>query len=115
MPDIIGLTEPFTGAEEHQIPIPEAAELTRRYRDAATIAGANPVIKGEYFSRDSIQMLLDHPLSVGIRIYYGLKSDSTPCMVICAVEENKNDLLDVVLEMGKICPSHCGVNNPLNT
>src|SRR5688572_10997861 len=111
MPDIIGLTEPFTGAEDHQISLLEAAELTRRYRDTATV----PVIKGEYFSRDSIQMLLDHPLAVGIRIYYGLQADLTPCMVICAVESNKNDVLDVVLEMGKICPSHCGVNNPLNS
>ena len=109
MPDL------FTGIEDHQIPLHEAADLTRRYRDAEAMAGVFPVIKGEFFSRQGIQMLLDHPLCVGVRIYYGLKADNTPCMVLVGADAHKNDILDYVLEMGKICPTHCGLQNPLNT
>jgi hypothetical protein len=103
----------FTGLEDHNIPLPEAAELTANYR------AANPpgVVIGHYFGQEAINNILAQPGCVGIRIYYGQTTvGAEKKLVITGVDASENDMYTGVLaEHGFPCPSVCSVNNPLNS
>lgn len=104
-------TELFTGNENHEISLSEAASLTSRYRQMSEPAA----IKGEYFSKSAILALLNNPAAVGIRIYYGIKPNGDLCLVLSGVQTNMDDILNPIMEMGKPCPTMCGISNPLNS
>ncbi len=106
----------FTGQENHDISLADAAKLTKKYRD--TLMGFLGGIKGEYFGGEAIQSVLAQNDVVGIRIYYGLSADLIPLpqMVIVGVNAAGNDVTaGVVLEHGYTCPPKCGIANVLNT
>ncbi len=104
----------FTGTEDNEISYNDAAQLTQNYRDAQT-PGSN-YVKGEYFSKASLESVLDQSECVGIRIYYGLDENNVQRLVIVGVDANENDLVTgVILEHGIMCPPICGVPNNLNS
>lgn len=101
----------FTGNENHDITLSEAAAMTKKYRDA------NPTqIKGHYFGKKAIQDILNQTESVGIRIYYGLDEDAKKQLVVVGVNSGENDLYNGLLADRSIqCPPNCGISNPLNS
>jgi hypothetical protein len=103
----------FTGTENNEISYNDAATLTENYRNAN--AGSD-YIKGEYFSKSSIQALLEQEGCVGVRIYYGLDENNIQKLVIVGVLSNEDDIVTgLILEHGRLCPPQCGSSNNLNS
>lgn len=101
----------FTGEENHDITLNEAAELTANYRNEHPAS-----ILGEYFSKKAIIDILEQSNCVGIRIYFGEDKAHVPHFVITGVDSDENDLYTGLLaEKGWKCPPHCGGINPLNS
>lgn len=103
----------FTGTENNEISYNDAAVLTANYRDSQS---GSDYIKGEYFSKTSIQSLLDQTDCVGIRIYYGIDSNNVQRLVIVGVTANEDDMVSgLIMEHGNVCPPVCGAQNNLNS
>ncbi len=99
---------------QFDISLEDAADLTANYRDQ--FDSETPYIKAELFDKTAIQSVLDQTDCTGMRIYYGLKADSTPCLVLVGTDTSGNDLYNgIILEHGSVCPPTCSANNPLNT
>jgi hypothetical protein len=104
----------YTGNEEHSISLQAASVLTKNYRDQ--FGEETSYIKGEYFGKTALQSLLNQTDCVGARIYYGLKSSGTPCLVIVGVDGDGNDITTgEIMEFGALCPSNCSADNELNS
>ncbi len=103
----------YTGNENHEISLNEAAELTQRFRDRLPVID-NTI--GEYFGRTAMEDLLSQQGCVGIRIYYGIDANDIKKLVIVGVDNNGNDLYDgELMEAGTTCPPLCSTSNPLNS
>ncbi|MEI6595854.1 MAG: hypothetical protein WCO28_09830, partial [Bacteroidota bacterium] len=104
----------FTGNENQQISLTAASALTANYRSNQIGIG---FILGQYFSKDSLNSVLNQETCVGVRIYYGLNADNTtPELVVVGVDANENDLANgIVLDNGALCPPRCGLTNSLNS
>jgi hypothetical protein len=101
----------FTGHENHTIPTADGAALTKEFRKRFS---TQP--KGYFFSKDTLQSMLDTTNSVGIRFYFGSDTDGKLKLVFCACAANENDIYgDIVGDGGNICPPACGVANSLNS
>jgi hypothetical protein len=102
----------FTGSENHDIPLSEAAEMTARYR--ATMNESSR--KGGFFGVKKLREILDQPDCVGIRYYYGLDENNQQVLVLTGVKANEDDIVDgVIAEAAIPCPNQCGNNNLLNS
>ena len=102
----------FTGSENHDIGMEEAAALTARYRARMQ---ANEK-QGGFFGRDAIEAILAQARCVGIRYYYGLDSENQRVLVLVGVDENENDLIQGDLAQAALpCPPRCSENNSLNS
>jgi hypothetical protein len=102
----------FTGNENHDISLQEAAAMTKNYRDA------NPpdAILGHFFGMNSINAILAQTGCVGIRIYYALNTDGVKQLVVTGVNASGNDLYEGLLaERSYNCPPQCSATNPLNS
>jgi hypothetical protein len=103
----------FTGNENHEISLNEAAELTQRFRDNL------PVIDNtiaEYFGKSALEDVLSQQDCVGIRVYYGIDSEMKKHLVIVGVNSDGNDLYEgALMEMTIPCPPVCSTSNPLNS
>lgn len=103
----------FTGQENHDISLQDAAALTKNFRNSQTGTG---YIKGEYFGADALNSLLSQEGCVGIRIYYGLDDDGNNKLVIVGVTTDENDMVNGnILEFGAPCPPNCSTQNALNS
>lgn len=102
----------FTGEENHDISLNDAAALTGRYR---SLMGEND-IKGGFFGRDAIEEVLAQTGCVGIRYYYGLSTNGKQVLVLVGANADGDDLTEgVVLEFSVPCPAYCATNNDLNS
>ena len=102
----------FTGNENHDIPLAEAAAWTKNYRDAS---GTGATI-AHFFSKAAIKAILDQENCVGIRMYYALDPDGKKHLILVGADANENDLYQGKLaERSKGCPSYCSSANPLNS
>ena len=102
----------FTGNENHDIPLEEASEWTKNFRD--TVSATDTI--GHYFGKGAIQDILDQDTCVGIRIYYALDNSGKKHLIITGVDANQNDLYEGKLaERSAPCPSMCSTLNPLNS
>jgi len=103
----------FTGNENHEISLNEAAEMTQRFRDNL------PVIDytiAEYFGKSALEDLLNQQDCIGIRVYYGIDSDMKKHLVIVGVNDEGNDLYEGnLMELSINCPPICSTSNPLNS
>ncbi|MEI6507884.1 MAG: hypothetical protein WCO54_05325 [Bacteroidota bacterium] len=103
----------FTGNENHDISLQDAATLTQNFRSSQ--AGNQNVIKGEFFGKDALIALLSQPECVGARIYYGLDTDNIPRLVIVGAIACGDDMIDgVIMEKGAVCPPSSSAPNDLN-
>lgn len=105
---------PYTGTENQQISFDEGGKITKRYRDAmpelARIA--------QYFSKASIQSLLNQSGAIGIRVYFGYDKDQNMELVIAGVNEDGNDLVGedyVCIDTGDPSPPNSSAPNVLNS
>ncbi len=103
----------YTGNENHEISLNEAAELTQRFRDNL------PVIDytiAEYFGKSALDDLLSQQDCIGIRIYYGIDIEMKKKLVIVGVNSEGNDIYQgELMERGYLCPAYCPTENPLNS
>ncbi len=103
----------FTGDEQHEINIDDAAEITKRYREAHP--GERIAV---YFSKSEITSLLGQTNCVGIRIYFGMDDGGELSPIIVGVDTNENDLVrpgEKCLDFSLPCPNRCSTPNKLNT
>jgi len=100
----------FTGNENHDIPLSEAAEWTKNYRDA------NPnETRAHFFGKEAILNILNQTTCVGIRIYYALDENDQKQLVVVGANAGKNDLYNGILaERSLRCPQDCATASPLN-
>jgi hypothetical protein len=102
----------FTGNENHDINLLDAAKLTSNYRHSV----ATGSILGGYFGRTAIERILDQEGCVGIRYYYALSADGAKTLVLVGVNADENDLVHGELaEISWPCPPYCSDANALNS
>lgn len=101
----------FTGNENHDISLQEAAELTANYRNA------NPgQTLGHFFGATAIAAILGQEGCVGIRLYYAITNAGQKQLVVVGVNADGNDLYNGLLaDRSFNCPPVCGISNPLNS
>jgi hypothetical protein len=103
---------PFTGNENHQISLHDAAELTANFRNSHPIG----TTIGLFYGKASIQSILNQPNCVGIRIYYAQEQNSESTLVIVGTDANGDDIENGILaEYGIKCPNICSKPNLLNS
>src|SRR5689334_4206325 len=100
----------FTGHEDHTITLTTGSALTKEFRKRYS---TQP--KGYFFSKDTLQSMLDQSDCVGIRFYFGCDSSGILKLVFCGCLDNENDILAIVGDGGNICPPACGNTNALNS
>jgi hypothetical protein len=100
----------FTGHEDNTITLAAGAALTSTFRKKY----ANQP-KGYFFSKDTLQSMLDLSESVGIRFYFGFDTMNHLKLVFCAASADENDILDIIGDAGALCPPACGNTNALNS
>lgn len=97
---------PLDRSRNHRISLSEAAQYTKRYRDA-TRGEAGRLVSGS-FLKDQLLELLGQPGCVGVRIYKGRASDQTANFVLVGVDESGNDMTQgAILEQTMPCPPFC--------
>lgn len=103
----------FTGNEGGYISLSAAATLTANYR-----SGQMDPVLGHFLGATKLQELLDQTGCVGLRIYYGVDSETgSKEIVVVGVDENENDILGanpLILDQSMPCPPYCGNSNDLN-
>ncbi len=100
----------FTGHEDHTITLTDGANFTKAFRN-----NYSNQPKGIFFSKDTLQSILDQSDCVGIRFYFGLSTDSKLKLVFAGVTEDENDILEIIGDGGALCPPSCGNANSLNS
>jgi len=105
----------FTGNEGAFITLTDAATLTANYRSGQL----NPTL-GHFLGISKLQDLLAQTGCVGLRIYYGIDSETgSKEIVVVGVDEDENDILDgtepLILDQSVPCPTSCGASNDLNS
>ncbi|NOT06658.1 MAG: hypothetical protein HOP28_00475 [Gemmatimonadales bacterium] len=87
-------------SKDHRISLPEAAELTRRYRDGT--------IRGGMLWRKDLDALLAQPGCAGLRIYLGRHADGRDTFVLTGVNAEGHNMEEgVLLEDLFPCPPYC--------
>lgn len=97
---------PFTGKENHDIILADAAALTRNHR---TANAADPkLIKGVFFGKDAIMKILNQANCVGVRCYFARNDKQESTLVLVGATADQNDMVNgAVLEWGFPCPPIC--------
>lgn len=101
----------FTGKENHDFTLTEAAAWTSNYRNQFP-----DDVKGHYFGQQALKSILDQAGCVGLRIYYALDDRGNKQLILVGVDNDENDLYEgLIAERSITCPPFCGVSNPLNS
>lgn len=106
----------FTGNENHEITLQEAAQMTKLYRQTLmlTLGG----LKGGAFEKSAIEKVLNQEGVLGIRIYLGMSEEEVPKIqfIVVGVNALGNDVTaGVILDRAFLCPSKCSIDNVLNS
>lgn len=102
---------PLPPQRDHRITLADAALLTRRHRDAASLRGE----RGGMFARAAVEQLLIQPGCAGLRFYYGRRDDGSAALVLVGVNEGGNDMTDGdLLEFHYPCPPFCSSPSQLS-
>jgi hypothetical protein len=103
---------PFTGNENHQISLHDAAELTANFRNNHPVGSTIAL----YYGKTAIQSILNQSNCVGIRIYYAQEANNESTMVIVGTDANGDDMENgIIAEHGLRCPNNCSKLNMLNS
>ena len=102
----------FTGNEDHTTTLAAAEILTNAFQAAYPTQ-----TKGVYFSKATLQSILDQTNCVGIRFYFGLDvSNNKFKLAFDGVLANENDMTTGIIgNGGALCPPNCGNKNGLNS
>lgn len=103
----------FTGHEDHTITLAAGAALTKEFRK-----NFSNQPKGYFFSKDTLEAILNQTGAVGIRFYFGQEPPTIGAklkLVFVAAKANEDDITAIVGDGGAICPPLCGVANSLNS
>ena len=101
----------FDGSEGGQIALVKAAAMTKEHRRRSGSATL-----GHFFGRDAFLALLEQPGCVGIRIYYGMNTETGEKeLVMVGADSDENDMLELVMDLSVMCPSRCSIENALNS
>jgi len=96
--------------QNHEILLPEAIEMTARYRTSPGFNGMN----GGFFGKSAILEILNQTDCVGLRYYYGLNVSDDPVLVLVGVTRDNVDLVNGKLaELSLPCPDICDATSPL--
>lgn len=107
----------FTGNENHDISLADAAAMTKKYRNSSP-AGSR---KGGFFGRAAIEAILAQSDAAGIpcagiRYYHGTNDRNEPVIILVGAGADENDLhTGNLAEFAAPCPTFCSSNNPLNS
>jgi hypothetical protein len=99
----------YNGSEGGKISRTAARTLMLNYRNSPAFA-ANNQIEGILFGREQIEDILALPECVGIRVYYGKDGVSItdpPQLILVGIDSEGGDLVEVIVDMGMPCPTHC--------
>ena len=100
----------FNGTEGDPITIAQGAALTANFRAAYPLQ-----IKARFFGKDLLEDILKQNGAKGIRFYFGLNANNQLELVICAADQNENDILGIVGDYSYPCPPSCSSRNALNS
>ena len=103
---------PPLGPRNHRITLDEAAQHTRRHREAPA---KGHDIHASAYHKDQVLELLNQKGCAAIRIYLGRDASGASCMVAVGVDTAGEDMTSgTILEQGWPCPPFCGTASPLN-
>ncbi len=105
---------PPLGPRNHRISVEEAAQHTRRHRDAR---GKAHDIHAGAFHKDQVLELLNQKGCTGIRIYLARKPDGSSTFVATGLDAKGEDITAAnctILEDMYPCPPYCPTSSPLN-
>lgn len=99
------------------ISLVEAQTRATRWR-AQSIEGNN--FKGSLISKEDLQGLVNEIGENGVRAYNGINDKGEYKLMIVAVDENGNDLIDdkngfYIYDFTTPCPDKCDINSPMFT
>lgn len=100
----------FDGTEGKEITLSEGAALTATYRD-----NFPNETKGHFIGKDVLNDILAQSECMGIRIYYGIDSNGDKQLVFVGADGNENDIIGIIADYSKPCPSNCSSANDLNS
>ncbi len=99
---------------DHHITVAEAAEHTRRHRQARQKPHD---INAGAFHKDQVLELLNQQGCVGIRIYLARTASGSSTLVMAGVDQQGEDITAAnctILQNTTPCPPYCPVSSPLN-
>lgn len=100
----------FNGREGGLITLEQGSEMTAKFRQNFPTQ-----IKARFFGKDVLNEILAQQGAMGIRMYFAQNSNNEMELVICAADENENDILAKIGDVSYPCPTRCSSQNPLNT
>ncbi len=103
-------TTKITGHENYSVTLPTAAQIVKTYRSA--LMAGKPW--GFFYGKDSLLAVLSKPNCIGLRIYFGLKSNGSTSLVLLGVDTSNSDMLSGPLtDTGYPCPPFCDTSKTL--
>lgn len=107
------MTTPLQPGRDHRISPTEAAEMTRRHRNQATVSGVRQPEEGALgglFTAKAVLDLLSQSGAEYLRYYHARDKDGKRTLVLVAADATGNDLLSSgseVLDQHWPCPPYC--------
>lgn len=97
---------PLDKSRNHRISLSEAADYTRRHREANRNQTGR--LDSGAFVAGQVQELLAQSGCAGVRIYNGRGADQSAHFVLVGVDENGNDMTQgTILQQMMPCPPFC--------
>lgn len=92
-----------------QITLEEAKNLISNFKEKFPNQ-----IKATFVGVNNINLILDQPDCIGIRVYYGYDTTLDKIApVFVGVNSRGEDMTDVLIDKGVGCPTICDINSPL--
>jgi hypothetical protein len=99
----------FNGTEGSPISPEQAGEWTQNWRNNNARAK-----KAVFFGRAQIENLLSQTGCMGIRMYFATNNSGEQTLVLVGANNKEDDMSELVIDSGILCPPRCGVSNALN-
>jgi hypothetical protein len=104
----------ITGEEGSLIDLETAASWTANYREKVILSTTGELpVKAHLFGREIFEQLLSQNACVGIRIYYALDELGQKKLILVGVDGDGNDMEEIVVDNGKVCPPDCSSTGSL--
>lgn len=102
----------FNGNEGTAITLADAADWTKRYREAAP-EGAT---LAHFYGKNKLLEILNQEDCMGIRVYFGTEPNNTESLVLVGADADEDDMTaGVIIDRSIRCPPMCSSKGPLNS